>query len=217
MKAFVLLILLCACNAKRIEMKQARSSQLGFHDKSSVVADTNPLRMLATALLAGSAGGFHFKPALDSQHRQQRNRQQQRQQRLTARMGIAEFLSGIGQEFDDFVDDAMNQRLGNGAKFYGKRKSAFYGQDDDMKKTNPRIRRADEDYLNPRRKWEKVSEEQTNSDELKEDFKEATKVNANRQRVEKAFGANEEDAILKRLAILRSQSAANGIDRQEGE
>lgn len=49
-------------------MKQVGSSQFSLREKSSVVADTNPLRMLAMGLLAGSAGGFHFKPALYSQH-----------------------------------------------------------------------------------------------------------------------------------------------------
>ena len=34
------------------------------------------------------------------------------------------------EEVDDFVDDAFGRRLGNGAAFYGKRKSKFYGEND---------------------------------------------------------------------------------------
>lgn len=46
-------------------------------------------------------------------------------------------------------DDAMDRKLGNGASFYGKRKSSFYGKDDDMRKEDPRVARADEDYQGP--------------------------------------------------------------------
>merc|ERR1740138_834763 len=31
------------------------------------------------------------------------------------------------EEMDNFADDAVGRRLGQGAKFYGKRKSSFYG------------------------------------------------------------------------------------------
>jgi len=64
----VLLILLCACNGERMKMNEAGTSQFASHDKSSAVADANPLRMLPMVLLAGSAGGFHLKPTLYSQH-----------------------------------------------------------------------------------------------------------------------------------------------------
>tara|TARA_B110000285_G_C14582160_1_gene362625 strand:- start:22 stop:144 length:123 start_codon:yes stop_codon:yes gene_type:complete len=40
----------------------------------------------------------------------------------------------------------MSHRLGNGAKFYGKRKSAFYGEEDFMKKKNKYVFNAEEDY-----------------------------------------------------------------------
>jgi len=33
-------------------------------------------------------------------------------------------------QLDNFADDAAMRRLGNGAKFYGKRRSSFYGKDD---------------------------------------------------------------------------------------
>ena len=42
-------------------------------------------------------------------------------------------LKRFGKGLDDFVDDAMDRKLGNGAEFYGKRKSNFYGADDPMK------------------------------------------------------------------------------------
>ena len=37
------------------------------------------------------------------------------------------FLTNFLRELDNFADDAMGRRLGNGSKFYGKRKSSFYG------------------------------------------------------------------------------------------
>src|SRR6056297_1307076 len=49
------------------------------------------------------------------------------------------FLDGFLQELDNFVDDAANRRLGNGAKFYGKRKSSFYGEDDADRKRDPNV------------------------------------------------------------------------------
>ena len=42
-------------------------------------------------------------------------------------------LKNFGRGLDDFIDDAMDRKLGNGAEFYGKRKSNFYGADDPMK------------------------------------------------------------------------------------
>jgi len=155
------------------------------------------------------------KPSVSA--RQQGNRAQQHRQGLTTRMGIGEFFSGIGQAMDDFADDAMDRKLGNGAAFYGKRKSEFYGKDDDMKKANPRIARADEDYAGPRNtgyfqlikddegnmipvtKMQKqkvgtvITQEQTNSDEFKEDFKAAVKADGLRQRLQQAFDGSEKD------------------------
>merc|ERR1719443_130817 len=51
-------------------------------------------------------------------------------------------LGGFFQELDNFMDDAFSRRLGNGAAFYGKRKSSFYGKND--KKADP-----SEDYQGP--------------------------------------------------------------------
>merc|ERR1712032_665229 len=50
------------------------------------------------------------------------------------------------EELDKFADDAVGRRLGQGAKFYGKRKSAFYGDDDSMKKEDPNTFDREEDY-----------------------------------------------------------------------
>mmetsp|Transcript_22105 Transcript_22105/g.68143 ORF Transcript_22105/g.68143 Transcript_22105/m.68143 type:complete len:145 (-) Transcript_22105:27-461(-) len=54
-------------------------------------------------------------------------------------------MKRFGQGLDDFVDDAMMRKLGNGAEFYGKRKSNFYGKDDVMKATGA----ANEEYDGP--------------------------------------------------------------------
>jgi hypothetical protein len=40
------------------------------------------------------------------------------------------FFANFFEELDAFVDDATSRRLGNGAQYYGKRKSSFYGKDD---------------------------------------------------------------------------------------
>ena len=50
---------------------------------------------------------------------------------------------------DNFIDDATSRRLGGGAKFYGKRKSGFYGSSDEMKKQNSKVNDPTEDYQGP--------------------------------------------------------------------
>lgn len=50
---------------------------------------------------------------------------------------------------DNFIDDAAGRRLGNGAKFYGKRKSSFYGDDDPLRKADPMKADQEEDYSGP--------------------------------------------------------------------
>ena len=62
------------------------------------------------------------------------------------------FLAGVSNffaELDAFIDDASARRLGNGAAFYGKRKSNFYGEDDKMKKLNSKVADPTEDYQGP--------------------------------------------------------------------
>jgi len=59
------------------------------------------------------------------------------------------FFANFLEELDNFVDDATSRRLGNGAAFYGKRKSSFYGNEDGMKKTDNSVTDNTEDYLGP--------------------------------------------------------------------
>lgn len=61
------------------------------------------------------------------------------------------FIANFFDELDAFVDDATNRRLGNGAAFYGKRKSAFYGEEDFMKKDDKDIADPTEDYQGPKK------------------------------------------------------------------
>jgi hypothetical protein len=52
-------------------------------------------------------------------------------------------------ELDAFVDDATARRLGNGAAFYGKRKSNFHGENDKNKKEDRDSFDLTEDYAGP--------------------------------------------------------------------
>jgi hypothetical protein len=52
-------------------------------------------------------------------------------------------------ELDKFLDDASARRLGNGAAFYGKRKSNFYGANDKNRKIDTNIPDPTEDYQAP--------------------------------------------------------------------
>ena len=61
------------------------------------------------------------------------------------------FFGKFFEELDAFVDDATNRRLGNGAAFYGKRKSAFYGEEDFMKKEDKNVEDPTEDYQGPKK------------------------------------------------------------------
>lgn len=63
--------------------------------------------------------------------------------------GFFERVSNFFQEFDNFLDDASARRLGNGAAFYGKRKSNFYGEQDKNRKTDPRQADPMEDFQAP--------------------------------------------------------------------
>ena len=56
------------------------------------------------------------------------------------------FFANFFQELDAFVDDATSRRLGNGAQYYGKRKSSFYGADDSNKKRDSVVFDPTEDY-----------------------------------------------------------------------
>ena len=48
-------------------------------------------------------------------------------------------IANFFEELDNFIDDATSRRLGNGAAFYGKRKSNFYGEDDAGKKKDSNV------------------------------------------------------------------------------
>ncbi|OEU11308.1 hypothetical protein FRACYDRAFT_246422 [Fragilariopsis cylindrus CCMP1102] len=57
------------------------------------------------------------------------------------------FFTNMFEELDAFMDDATARRLGNGAAYYGKRKSSFYGAEDKMKKSDRDISDSEEDYM----------------------------------------------------------------------
>ncbi|GMI17567.1 hypothetical protein TrLO_g3912 [Triparma laevis f. longispina] len=57
-------------------------------------------------------------------------------------------ISNFFNALDDFIDDATMRKLGGGAKFYGKRKSGFYGKNDSMKKQSKGAN-WEEDYQGP--------------------------------------------------------------------
>jgi len=59
------------------------------------------------------------------------------------------FFANFFDELDAFVDDATSRRLGNGAQYYGKRKSSFYGNDDASRKKNKSVSDPTEDYRGP--------------------------------------------------------------------
>ena len=65
-------------------------------------------------------------------------------------------------QVDNFIDDATTRKLGNGAAFYGKRKSSFYGENDEMKKKDARRADPTEDYQGPTNSgyfvWKKTDE-----------------------------------------------------------
>ena len=60
--------------------------------------------------------------------------QKEKEKPLTEK--ISNFFTSFNEELDAFTDDAINRRFGNGAKFYGMRKSNMYGSDDPMRKRN---------------------------------------------------------------------------------
>jgi hypothetical protein len=63
--------------------------------------------------------------------------------------GIFGAIGNFFEELDAFVDDATSRRLGNGAAFYGKRKSSFYGEGDANKKRDRNVADNSEDYRGP--------------------------------------------------------------------
>jgi len=64
---------------------------------------------------------------------------------------IFDYIGNFFRELDAFVDDATNRRLGNGWRYYGKRKSAFYGEDDVGRKSDMDMPDPTEDYQGPQK------------------------------------------------------------------
>mmetsp|Transcript_118272 Transcript_118272/g.331257 ORF Transcript_118272/g.331257 Transcript_118272/m.331257 type:complete len:152 (+) Transcript_118272:224-679(+) len=67
----------------------------------------------------------------------------------TQRNGIFDKVGEFFEELDAFVDDATSRRLGNGSKFYGKRRSNFYGEQDQDRKRDRTVSDPTEDYQGP--------------------------------------------------------------------
>lgn len=67
----------------------------------------------------------------------------------TSLNGIFDAVGEFFEELDAFVDDATSRRLGNGSKFYGKRRSNFYGENDKERKKDRKIADPSEDYQGP--------------------------------------------------------------------
>jgi len=63
--------------------------------------------------------------------------------------GLFQGIKNMFEELDAFMDDASARRLGNGAAFYGKRRSNFYGEKDKNKKKNRSLFDPTEDYQGP--------------------------------------------------------------------
>jgi hypothetical protein len=62
---------------------------------------------------------------------------------------LFEGMKDFFRELDNFLDDATSRRLGNGAAFYGKRKSNFYGKNDKNRKADPAKADPLEDFQAP--------------------------------------------------------------------
>ncbi|KAG7358516.1 hypothetical protein IV203_015105 [Nitzschia inconspicua] len=69
--------------------------------------------------------------------------------RFDTTLGIFNKIGEFFEELDAFVDDATARRLGNGAAFYGKRKSSFYGKEDKGRKADKNVPDPLEDYQGP--------------------------------------------------------------------
>lgn len=68
---------------------------------------------------------------------------------VTRRDGMFDKVGEFFAELDAFVDDATSRRLGNGSKFYGKRRSNFYGSNDKDRKRDRTVADPTEDYQGP--------------------------------------------------------------------
>jgi len=97
---------------------------------------------LAAVLLLVATNGFTTNPSIAK-----RAQTQTQTQLFAEEEKKGNFFSNFFKELDAFVDDATARRLGNGAAYYGKRKSSFYGEKDAMKKSDRDIADSAEDYM----------------------------------------------------------------------
>ena len=97
---------------------------------------------LAAALLVVMAEGFATTPSTGCRAQTQlfANKEEKKG-------GFFGAVSNFFEELDAFVDDATARRLGNGAAYYGKRKSSFYGKNDSMRKSDRNVADSSEDYM----------------------------------------------------------------------
>lgn len=97
--------------------------------------------ILAVALLVVAAEGFATTPSTAKRAQTQLFAEEEK------KGGFFGAVSNFFEELDAFVDDATARRLGNGAAYYGKRKSSFYGEADSMKKEDNSVVDSTEDYM----------------------------------------------------------------------
>ena len=97
--------------------------------------------LLTAAVLLASAEGFATIPSTRRQGQTQLFAKDEK------KGGFFGAINNFFEELDAFVDDATARRLGNGAAYYGKRKSSFYGKNDSMKKEDRNVADSSEDYM----------------------------------------------------------------------
>lgn len=96
---------------------------------------------LAAALLVAAIEGFATAPSKAGRAQTRLFAEEEK------KGGFFGAINNFFEELDAFVDDATARRLGNGAAYYGKRKSSFYGKEDSMKKTDRNVADSTEDYM----------------------------------------------------------------------
>lgn len=97
--------------------------------------------ILAVVLLLVAAEGFATAPSTGKRAQTKLFAEEEK------KGGFFGAVNNFFEELDAFVDDATARRLGNGAAYYGKRKSSFYGEEDSMKKEDNDVVDSTEDYM----------------------------------------------------------------------
>mmetsp|Transcript_1749 Transcript_1749/g.2491 ORF Transcript_1749/g.2491 Transcript_1749/m.2491 type:complete len:157 (+) Transcript_1749:128-598(+) len=100
--------------------------------------------LVAAVLLAVAAEGFTNSRPQTTTHS---HSQLFAEKKKDGGGGIFGAMGRMFEELDAFMDDASARRLGNGAAYYGKRKSNFYGENDAMKKSDKDVSDSAEDYM----------------------------------------------------------------------